>query len=237
MQDAGMPDAPGALSMALCLECNADYLRGITVCPACHRDLEPETAPEPVESVGFVPFMTCGYPEGLAAAASLEAAGLETRLTSMGVHVYLTTPMSVTVLVRERDLDAAQTVLRAHPAPAPPVREEPPPHEIAEHFDEEVQEVVRALNLQEGVHAVDSCSGAPPGGHDCFIAISPPENAKSDALFEAFVGRIQERIEASELKGRIAVHWADVHGAEITLVRLSGARETWRDLSKLITAC
>src|SRR5688572_25721516 len=159
--------------MALCLECKADYLRGITVCPACNLPLEPETTPEPVESVGFVPFMTCSYPEGLAAAASLEAAGLETRLTSMGVHVYLTTPMSVTVLVRERDLDAAHAALRMGVRSAPPAPPEPPPVETPEHFDEEVHDVIRALNGQKGVHAVDSCRGAPPGVHGCFIAISP----------------------------------------------------------------
>src|SRR5262245_13379871 len=107
--------------MALCIECNADYIRGITVCPACGRELEPETAPAPPPAAGFVPFLTTGYPEGMAAAASLEAAGLETRLVTQDFHAYLAMPMYVTVLVRERDLDAASAALRkpAPPRPAP----------------------------------------------------------------------------------------------------------------------
>ena len=98
--------------MALCLECKADYLRHITVCPACGRALEADPAPEPSDTHDFVPLMSGPYPEGIAASASLEAAGLETRLETMNFHVYLGTPLTVTVLVRERDLDAARAALR-----------------------------------------------------------------------------------------------------------------------------
>jgi hypothetical protein len=101
--------------MALCLECKADYLAHITVCPACGRKLEVDPAPEIAETHDFVPLMTGPYPEGIAAAASLEAAGLETRLETMNFNVYMGTPLSVTVLVRERDLDAARTALRRPP--------------------------------------------------------------------------------------------------------------------------
>ncbi|HZL71544.1 MAG TPA: hypothetical protein VFC86_03720 [Planctomycetota bacterium] len=108
--------------MALCIECKADYLPHITVCPACNRALEADPLPPPsAPAEHFVPFLTAGYPEGMAAAASLEAAGLETRLTTMDFHVYLGTPLHVTVLVRERDLDAACTALKK---PAPPLTPE-----------------------------------------------------------------------------------------------------------------
>lgn len=98
--------------MALCLECKADYLRHITVCPACGRPLEPDSTPEPAETRDFVPLMSGPYPEGISAAASLEAAGLETRLETMNFNIYFGTPLNVTVLVRGRDLDAARAALR-----------------------------------------------------------------------------------------------------------------------------
>ena len=112
--------------MALCIECKADYLPHITVCPACNRALEPDELPAhaPAPAEHFVPFLTAGYPEGMAAAASLEAAGLETRLTTMNFHVYLGAPLHVTVLVRERDVDAACAALKK-PAPPPPSPEGP----------------------------------------------------------------------------------------------------------------
>lgn len=101
--------------MAVCIECNADYLSGITVCPACGRALEPDPPAPPPAADGFIPFFSAGYPEGLAAAASLEAAGLETQLNSSETHAYMPTPLFVTVLVRERDFDAACAALRMQP--------------------------------------------------------------------------------------------------------------------------
>ena len=101
--------------MALCLECNADYIRGITVCPACNRPLEPDRdpEPEPAASADFVPLLNLPYAEGLAAAASLEAAGLETRSdTTTNYLAFVGMPFHVTILVRERDLDVARTALR-----------------------------------------------------------------------------------------------------------------------------
>ena len=99
--------------MALCLSCKADYIRGITVCPACGRALEPDPPPGPPPSLDFVPLMSAPIGEASAALASLEAAGLETRSESPG-HIpgYLATPFFMTVLVREKDLDAARTALR-----------------------------------------------------------------------------------------------------------------------------
>jgi hypothetical protein len=104
--------------MAVCLECKADYLSGITVCPACGRALEPEPPTQPPADGGFVPFFSGGYLEGLAAAASLEAAGLETQLITSEVNAYMATPMFVTVLVRARDYDAACAALRLSPESA-----------------------------------------------------------------------------------------------------------------------
>lgn len=106
--------------MAVCNKCKADYIRGITVCPACGCALDNDPAPEPPPAEGFVPFLTTGYPEGMAAAASLEAAGLETRLSTQDFHIYLPAPLYVTVLVRERDIDAASAALK-RPAPPPPL--------------------------------------------------------------------------------------------------------------------
>ena len=102
--------------MALCLNCKADYIRGITVCPACNRPLEPDTTP-PVEqpSHEFVELMGAPYGAGMAAAASLEAAGLETRVTTIAPNIYMPAAVNVIVLVRERDLDAARTALRMNP--------------------------------------------------------------------------------------------------------------------------
>ena len=99
--------------MALCLDCKADYLRHITVCPACGRELEadPEPAP-PEDSTEFVELMGAPYAAGMAAAATLEAAGLETRITTIQPNIYMPVPLGVTVLVRERDLDAARAALR-----------------------------------------------------------------------------------------------------------------------------
>ena len=99
--------------MALCLECKADYLPHISVCPACGRALEPDPAPEPEEaSHDFVELMGATYAAGMAAAATLEAAGLETRITTTQPNIYMPIPLNVVVLVRERDLDAARTALR-----------------------------------------------------------------------------------------------------------------------------
>ena len=99
--------------MALCLECKADYLRHITVCPACGKALEPDPTPlPPEESEDFVELLGTEYVSGMAAAASLEAAGLETRITTSNDNIYLIAPLSVTVMVRARDLDAARTALR-----------------------------------------------------------------------------------------------------------------------------
>ncbi len=99
--------------MAVCLDCKADYIRGITVCPACNRPLEPDPAPEPAPSPDFVPLMSASFSEASAAMASLEAAGLETRAeTGNYIPAYFTTPFFMTVLVREKDLDAARAALR-----------------------------------------------------------------------------------------------------------------------------
>jgi hypothetical protein len=98
--------------MALCLECKADYLRHITVCPACGRMLEPDASPPPEDSHEFVELMGAQYASGMAAAATLEAAGLETRITTTQFNVYMPVPMNVIVMVRERDLDAARAALR-----------------------------------------------------------------------------------------------------------------------------
>jgi len=98
--------------LAVCNECKADYIRGITVCPACGRPLEPDETPPPEDSHEFVELMGAGYAAGMAAAATLEAAGLETRITTTQFNVYMPVPMNVIVLVRERDLDAARAALR-----------------------------------------------------------------------------------------------------------------------------
>jgi len=99
--------------MALCLDCKADYIRGITVCPACGRPLEPEPPAEPELSADFVPVFTARYATGLAAQASLEAAGLETRTEMTDDFVaYSGTPFRLILLVRERDLPIARSILR-----------------------------------------------------------------------------------------------------------------------------
>jgi hypothetical protein len=99
--------------MALCLDCKADYLRHITICPACGKALEPDPAPPtPEESHDFVELMGAGYAEGMAAAATLEAAGLETQISTTGFNIYMPAPLNVVILVRERDLDAARAALR-----------------------------------------------------------------------------------------------------------------------------
>src|SRR5262245_42366224 len=104
MPDAGyrMPDLQAGFRyssiMAICLECKADYLRHITVCPACGRALEADPSPEPVDAKGFVPLLSAPYSEGIAAAATVEAAGMETRLTTVGFNIYLGTPLNVTLL-------------------------------------------------------------------------------------------------------------------------------------------
>ena len=101
--------------MALCLDCKADYLRHITVCPACGKSLEPDPAPASEDSTEFVELMGADYAAGMAAAATLEAAGLETRVTTTHFNVYMPVPLSVIVMVRERDVDAARAALRLPP--------------------------------------------------------------------------------------------------------------------------
>ena len=104
--------------MALCLECKADYLRHITVCPACGKALEPDPVTEIQEdSHEFVEVLGAGYAEGMAAAATLEAAGLETQLTTTNYNVYMPVPLSVIVHVRLRDLSVALRVLSPRPHP------------------------------------------------------------------------------------------------------------------------
>jgi len=99
--------------MALCLDCKADYMRGITVCPACGRALEPDPPPEPEPSIDFVPVFTASYATGLAARASLEAAGLDTRIETTDDFVaYSGTPFRLILMVRERDLPIARNILR-----------------------------------------------------------------------------------------------------------------------------
>ncbi|HEY3226517.1 MAG TPA: hypothetical protein VGK61_05950 [Planctomycetota bacterium] len=99
--------------MAVCLDCKADYIRGITVCPACGRALEPDPPPEPEPSADFVPLFNAGFPAAIAARATLEAAGLETRIQSQDHLVaYSPTPFHMTILVRERDLPIARNILR-----------------------------------------------------------------------------------------------------------------------------
>lgn len=99
--------------MALCLECKADYISGITVCPACGRALEPEPPPEPPPSGDFVPLISGAFAEAIAARATLEAAGLETRVeTTDHIVAYTPTPFFMTVYVRERDLDPARWALK-----------------------------------------------------------------------------------------------------------------------------
>jgi hypothetical protein len=48
----------------------------------------------------------------MAAAATLEAAGLETQISTTGFNIYMPAPLNVVILVRERDLDAARAALR-----------------------------------------------------------------------------------------------------------------------------
>jgi len=99
--------------MAVCVDCKADYLPHISVCPACGRALEPDSTPEPEQaSHDFVELMGATYAAGMAAAATLEAAGLETRMTTTQPNIYMPVPLNVVVMVRERDLDAARTALR-----------------------------------------------------------------------------------------------------------------------------
>ena len=99
--------------MALCLDCKADYIRGITVCPACGRALEPDPPAEPELSSDFVPVFMAPYATGLAARASLEAAGLDTQVQVTDDFVaYSGTPFRLILLVRERDLPIARSILR-----------------------------------------------------------------------------------------------------------------------------
>jgi len=99
--------------MAVCLECKADYISGITVCPACARPLEPDAPPEPTPSGDFVPIMSGPFAEAIAARASIEAAGLETRVESMDhIVAYSPTPFFMTVYVRERDVEPARSALK-----------------------------------------------------------------------------------------------------------------------------
>lgn len=253
--------------MAVCLECKADYIRGITVCPACGRELELDPAP-PVEepSHDFVELMGATYGEGMAAAASLEAAGLETRVTTVAPTIYMATAAHVIVLVRERDLDVARSLLRmappkiskpAHPAcvscgaPATVHQTEREGGSVRvtdyciDHapirlacqggslVDEDVAGAVEALNRQEGIRTVCSCSGAHPGAGDGFISLAPREGPDSVPLFDAFVQRLQVWVKSSGLA--LAVDWSAVHGAEITLVDPARARETWKALARLVS--
>jgi hypothetical protein len=66
----------------------------------------------------LVPIFSGAYPRGLAASASLEAAGLETVLNTTESHPYMGTPLYVTVLVRGSDFDAACAALRLSPEDA-----------------------------------------------------------------------------------------------------------------------
>ena len=256
--------------MAVCLECKADYIRGITVCPACDRPLVPDAAP-PVEELSddFVELMGAPYASGVTAAASLEAAGLETRMTTIAPNVYMPAAVNVIILVRERDLDAARSVLKI----APPHGSKPihptcaacgapatvhetdreggairTTHYCAGHapfrlpstceagiVDEDVRRAVEALDVHEGVRTVCSCSGAHPGAGEGFISLGPAEGDDAVPLFDAFVERLKTRVETSELADRLAVDWSAVHGAEITLIRASQARETWTDLARLLS--
>jgi hypothetical protein len=75
--------------------------------------LEPDPDPDPPASPDFVALLSLPYAEGMAAAATLEAAGLETRCeTTTNYLAFVGMPFHVTILVRERDLDAARTALR-----------------------------------------------------------------------------------------------------------------------------
>lgn len=98
--------------MGLCLNCNAEYIQGIAMCPACGNPLEGAEAPEPKGE--FVPVLTAPYAEAAAARATLEAAGIETDTVSdhfSDLSAYMPQPFFMTVLVRERDLSAARQAL------------------------------------------------------------------------------------------------------------------------------
>ena len=99
--------------MAVCLDCKADYLSGITVCPACHKPLEGDP-PGDGPTGEFVPLMMGWGAEVMSAQATLEAAGIPARVFDENAAIFVPT-IRMTLSVPASDLEAAREVLRRKP--------------------------------------------------------------------------------------------------------------------------
>lgn len=94
--------------MAVCLACNADYLSGITVCPACNRPLEDPR--EDLPSGDYVTIMR-GHPGEIhPALATLNAAGIPAIISDE--HAAMVVPLiAMTLQVPASDAEAARAIL------------------------------------------------------------------------------------------------------------------------------